>query len=179
MKNSTLLYRTLFLIILIAGSAHLVTYASHNNTEKSDASTKKPATTVENTISTEEKSNTIKEEVLEVETNVIEGKWKVSYDSSELNGSIIYAIKKEANVFNAYTHTYEDENGYTQKAEGTKTLAITSFDGKKGVGNYSVQFEGESYTIACKIELLDDNTFTLSYDYYGYSDVETWKKVQL
>lgn len=177
MKNSTLLYRSLLFIILIAGSAHLVTYASQSNTEKSDTSTEESTTTVENTIPSEEKSEPSKEEVLNEETNAIEGKWKVSYDSSELKGSIIYIIKKESNVFNAYTHTYEDKDGYTQKAEGAKTLVITTFDGKKGVGNYSVEFEGENYTIECKIELLDDNTFTLSYDYYGYSDVETWKKV--
>lgn len=175
MKNSTLLYRSLFFIILIAGGAHLVTYASQNNTEKLDVPTNN--TIDENSISTKEEINTSKEEAIDIRTSPIEGTWKVSYDSEELNGSIIYAIKKEANVFNAYTHTYEDKDGYTQKAEGTKILVITSFDGQKGVGNYTVEFEGERYTIECKIKMLDASTFTLSYDYYGYSDVETWKKV--
>lgn len=177
MKNSTLLYRSLFFIILIAGGAHLVTYASQNGTEKLDIPTNN--TSSEHSITTKEEINTPKEEAIDAETNSIEGTWKVSYDSEELNGSIIYAIKKEATVFNAYTHTYEDKNGYTQKAEGTKIVVITSFDGQKGVGNYTIEFEGERYTIECKINMLDDTTFTLSYDYYGYSDVETWKKVTL
>jgi len=31
--------------------------------------------------------------------------------------------------------------------------------------------------VPCQIDMVDENTFKLSYDYYGYSDVETWKRL--
>ena len=102
------------------------------------------------------------------------GKWKVTYKS--LKGSVVYNIKKEGKSFNAYTNEIQDENGYGEKVPSVKTLIIKSFDGKKGKGIYKIEFEGKKYDVPCKVKLVDENTFQLSYDYYGYKDTEVWKK---
>lgn len=163
MKNSTLLFRSLLVIVLVAGGAHLVTYASQNNSSSIPKTTN---SSNENTISN-------------YETDYIVGKWKVTYNSKEFNGAIVYDIQKEGNTFNAYTHEYQDEKGYGEKAKKTKILIIKSFDGYKGKGEYKIEYEGETYNVACTIDMVDENTFKLSYESYGYSDVETWKRVQL
>lgn len=155
MKNSTLLFRSLFFIILIASSAHLVTYASQNNTEK---------------------LNSLEENKEKSKTDYIIGSWKFKYNSTDFNGAVIYEIKKEKGFFNAYIFEYQDENGNSQKAKNVKTLVIKSFDGYKGKGQYMITYKGEKYDVDCNIDMLDENTFKLNYDYYGYSDVETWKK---
>lgn len=188
MKNSTLVFRSLGIIILLAGVAHLFTFASNNGDPLHQE--KKPS------IAEIEQSNDTlgkaklenypeKDESLSIqenhsnyneETDYIIDKWKVNYNSSAYDGSIIYEIKKEGKVFNAYTYQYEDKNGNAQKAEGAKTLIIKSFDGYKGKGIYKIEYEGERFDIACQIDMVDENTFKLSYDYYGYADIETWKR---
>ncbi|WP_109853283.1 hypothetical protein [Aquimarina sp. AU58] len=184
MKNSTLLFRSLAVVILLAGSAHLASYASQssNDTSRTDLE--------ENTISQfpDEKKQTIENEgdnkeasntstnYYNKETDYIIGNWRVTYHSKEFMGAIVYTIKKEDNVFNAYTYQYEDESGNSKKAKGTKALIIKSFDGYKGKGIYTIEYKKQMYDIECAIDMVDENTFKLSYDYYGYSDVETWKR---
>ena len=162
MKNSTLIFRSLMVIILLAGGAHLVTYAAQNN-----------SSIVPNTTNSSEENI-----VPNYETDYIVGKWIVKYNSKEFKGAIVYDIQKEGNTFNAYTYEYQDEKGYGEKAEKTKTLIIKSFDGYKGKGEYKIEYEGETYDVECNIDMVDENTFKLSYEYYGYGDVETWKRVQ-
>lgn len=158
MKNSTLLFRSLIIIALLAGIPHLFAYATEQPTPNVAAATV-------DTTTTEPTKN-----------DFILGNWKVDYQTPELTGAIIYTIKKEGEQFTAYTHQYADENGYTEQAERTKTLVITQFDGYKGKGTYLVAYEGKKYEMECQIDMVDENTFKLSYDYYGYADVETWKR---
>ncbi len=188
MKNSTLLFRSLGIVILLAGTAHLFTFAAN----KGDFNNKDNAVVMsENDLTSDSLANTALRESTagkaikpkqqngtnyKQATDYIIDKWKVTYSSEEYKGSIIYEIKKVGKIFEAYTYQYEDENGYSQKAEGAKTLTIESFDGYKGKGIYKIEYEGEKYDIACQIDMVDENTFKLSYDYYGYSDVETWKR---
>ena len=174
MKNSTLLFRSLIVIILIAGSAHLVTYASQNNARNLNSIKKN--TFFDTTVSTDKKETPAERNALNSETDYIIGRWKVKYNSTDFNGAVIYEMKKEKGVFNAYIFEYHDENGNSQKAENLKTLVIKSFDGYKGKGQYIITYEGKKYNVDCTIDMLDENTFKLSYDYYGYSDVETWIK---
>lgn len=188
MKNSTLLFRSLGIVILLAGTAHLFTFAAN----KDDFNQKDNALVIsENDLTSDSLENTAHRESTidkaikskqengtnyKQETDYIIDKWKVTYSSEEFKGSIIYEIKKVGNIFEAYTYQYEDENGHPQKAEGAKTLTIKSFDGYKGKGIYKIEYEGEKYDIECQIDMVDENTFKLSYDYYGYGDVETWKR---
>lgn len=174
MKNSTLLFRSLFFIILIAGGAHLVSYAT-------DLPVKKAVTTlteVPSSVSESRTSSTFTEELPETSlTDYILGRWRVQYNSKDFTGAIQYLLTKEGSEFHAYTDRYEDKHGNTQKAPKVKTLVITVFDGYKGSGRYTLTYQGKTYTIDCQIHMEDKTTLQLSYDYYGYSDVETWKKL--
>lgn len=150
MKNSTLIFRSLAVIVFLTGIAHMASYASP------------------------------KKEVMQpieiIDSISLEGKWKVNYATEDFKGAIIYSIKKEDQSLHAYTYQYQDESGATEKAEGTKTLTIQNFDGSQGNGIYTIEYEKKSYEVDCKITMTDSNTFELSYDYYGYSDVEIWKR---
>ncbi|WP_431127618.1 hypothetical protein [Flagellimonas flava] len=176
MKNSTLVFRSLGILIFLAGLAHLFSFGV-------DASDDTPTSPTETSAALEQQPKAeipmekpVTKTAYNPETDHLIGQWKVAYNTEDFKGAIIYNIKKEGKVFNAYNHQYEDENGYSQKAEGTKTLTITKFNGSKGKGIYSIAYKGEQYEVDCKIALVDKNSFTLSYDYYGYGDVETWKK---
>ncbi len=107
---------------------------------------------------------------------LLPGQWIVDYDNAVFKSTIVYEIKKEAEQFIAYTAFYQDENGYSVKAEGNKSLIIHSFDGQKGKGIYLLIHEGQQYEVPCEISRQDQKSFQLSYDYYGYSDVEDWNR---
>ncbi len=188
MRNSTLVFKSLGIIVLLAGIAHLFTYVAKKDSLKDEENTAIShevmlvADSLENSITSSSPKKTEltpvkkKRTSYNEETDYIIDKWKVAYNSSDFSGSIIYDIRKEGKVFNAYTYQYEDKNGNIQKAEDAKVLMIKSFDGYKGIGIYKIEYEGEKYDIDCQIDMVDENTFKLSYDYYGYSDVETWKR---
>lgn len=190
MSNTTLFLRSLAVIILLSGFAHIFAYTSQGSQPEVVVETSLPTDTsnslldtiAEPSASTEvAKTDTPPKQLpkptnYNAETDYITGKWKVTYDSEAFKGAIIYNLKKEGKTFNAYTFQYEDENGYSQKAEGFNILTIKKFDGYQGTGIYKLEYEGEKYDVACQIDMVDENTFKLSYDYYGYSDVETWKR---
>lgn len=176
MKNSTLVFRSLAVIIFIAGGAHLASYASQSNAYNTTYNYQESIDSIKKEEIAKPKTNQKKPEKSNLGTDYITGKWKVNYNSKEFKGAIIYNLLKEGKKFNAYTHKYLDENGYAQKAGNTKAVIITSFDGYKGRGIYKIEYEGEKYDVKCNIDMVDENTFKLSYDHYSYSDVETWKK---
>ncbi|MEL7121297.1 MAG: hypothetical protein AAFO07_17755 [Bacteroidota bacterium] len=172
MKHSTLFFRSLIVVVLLAGFAHYFSYGAQQNTLI--ANIKSP------TQEGQQDSITSKENTISQNENNLDlfiGKWKVSYNSDDFDGAVIYDIKKEGATYNAYTYEYADKDGYTEKAEAVKTLVIQKFEGKLGEGTYFFEYEGKKYDAACSIKLIDDSTFTLSYEYYGYADVETWKKI--
>ncbi|WP_299247361.1 hypothetical protein [uncultured Aquimarina sp.] len=184
MKNSTLLFRSLAIIIFLTGSAHLIrlgysytedppNYDSISNYHKTNSSTIDEGT-AEDFVKKE--SNTKKTNSYDKNIDYIIGKWIVNYRSDEYNGAIVYDLRKENQVFNAYTLEYLDIKGNSQKADGNKVLTIKKFDGYKGNGVYKIEYEGEEYKVDCSIDMVDENTFKLSYEYYGYGDIETWKR---
>ncbi|WP_109298725.1 hypothetical protein [Aquimarina sp. AU474] len=180
MKSSTLLFRSLAILILIAGSAHLVSYASINSespkSNRKEDTNNTPVSETENskTSTTSEIEN---KESINYSTDYIIGKWEVAYTSKDFKGVVIYNLKKEKGIFNAYTYQYENESGDIEQAKKSKVLIIEKFDGYKGAGKYLIDYEGKQYDVKCNIDMINENTFKLSYDYYGYSDVETWKKL--
>ncbi|MEM9024559.1 MAG: hypothetical protein AAGB22_12505, partial [Bacteroidota bacterium] len=111
------------------------------------------------------------------ETDFLTGTWKVSYETEEFTGAVIYSLKKEGTAFVAYTSRYEDEKGRSQQADNAKTLILESFDGYIGHGIYTMEYEGERYDASCRIDMVDENTFELRYEFQGYGDVETWKRL--
>ncbi len=174
MKNSTLFFRTLFFIILIAGTAHLVTYASQQKVNTNESL--ETEVSFEDTVEQTKQESKTEENNRDLETDYIIGKWKVIYDDKDFKGGIVYEIKKEGNVFNASTLEYQDEKGNSQKAKKIKTLVIKKFDGYKGKGIYIITYKGKKYDVECDIDMVDENTFKLSYESYGYSDIETWER---
>lgn len=189
MKNSTLLFRSLLIVIVIAGSAHFMMYSA---SDKKNTSSKIKETPFNETKSPILKDSIIKEKIMEKKTikpknhakpkynpatDFIIDKWKVTYNEKDFKGSVIYQIKKENKKFNAYTFAYQDEHGNSQKAKKQeKILIIISFDGYKGKGIYHLEYEGKKYDVECQIDMVDENTFKLSYEYYSYGDIETWKR---
>ncbi|WP_299549281.1 hypothetical protein [Seonamhaeicola sp.] len=177
MKNSTLLFRSLAIIILIAGVAHLVRLGRSYTTGESVSYTTSPIVDEHtNTDFTESDSNSKKILNYNENTDYITGTWLANYKSAEFEGAVLYHLKKEGRVFNAYAMEYQDVHGNSQKAEGHKVLTIKRFDGYKGKGVYKMEYKGKIHNMDCSIDMVDENTFKLSYDYYGYSDVETWKR---
>lgn len=180
MKNSKLIFRSLATIIFITGIAHLASFAfqkdnlNYNYEEinkesiYSEYEDKKQKFHKTNTGNKKTKSGS--------ENDYILGKWKVIYDNQNFKGSIVYNIKKEGQKFNAYIYQYQYKEGYTEKGEETKILIIKKIDGNKGKGIYTIEYEQQQYKVDCNINRLDENTFTLSYDYYGYKGTETWKR---
>ncbi|MEM7187330.1 MAG: hypothetical protein AAF466_11790 [Bacteroidota bacterium] len=160
MKYTWLALKSALVIVVLAGAAHYF----------SSVAIEQPETT------TTEMVVPVSSETVEAETDFLEGLWKVRYRSTEFNGNVVFSIKKENDRYNAYMHQYEDEHGYSEEADGEKALEITQFDGAKGSGIYPFEYENEVYEIECDIKKVDENTFELSYDYYGYSDTETWKR---
>ena len=151
MKKTTLIFRSLGILVLLTGIAHLFSLAAQKNT----------INTIADETVTMDSSSAILENVSEEgtlksqgqttspttmtdnrSTDYIIGQWRVTYNSEAFKGAIIYNIKKEGNVFNAYTHQYEDDRGYTQKGEGTKALMIKTFDGYTAKGTYIITYEG-------------------------------------
>ena len=113
---------------------------------------------------------------IQQDNSLLVDSWKVEYKSDTFNGSVIYKIRKVKKKFNAYLTEYQNANGDNQKVDGGKILEITSFNGDTGKGFYLLKYQGETYKVKCKIKIIDNNTFTLKYDYYGYAGVETWER---
>lgn len=170
MKNSTLIFRSLIVILVLAGIAHYLNHLSFTTIANKDTE----VTTNASSNSNEKKLNIEKSKISE--ESYLEGNWKVSYNTNDFKGSIVYEIKKDGEIFHAYTLQYVDEQGYSENADFEKALVIHFFNGSKGKGTYQIEYENEWYDVDCIITKVDDATFKLSYDYYGYSDVETWKK---
>ncbi|MEM9546446.1 MAG: hypothetical protein AAGA77_10770 [Bacteroidota bacterium] len=185
MKSSTLIFRSTIVIFILAGFAHYFTYANQSaSTIKNEAEPLKsemPPAANENVYGHEAHTSNSdipldQDPESKPEVRFLIGTWKVKYTSEEFTGAVVYKIKKEGSVYNAYTYRYEDENGYSEKAEEIKSLTIKPFSGNSAKGMYRIAYEGEKYEVECQIKKISDTSFSLSYDYYGYSDTETWKK---
>ncbi|PCE64789.1 hypothetical protein [Sediminicola luteus] len=186
MKNSTLFFRTLALVVFIAGGAHLFSYLSYDGEMVANGAAESQ---LEKEIITDEKEenmlvndktpekDALPAKAVEVDKETLTGQWKVEYDTEDYKGSIVYRIKNESGKHKAYTHEYRDPAGNAQKAEGDLVLVIDRFEGETGKGTYTIEYEGKSYEIEAKLKRVNAKTFTLSYDYYGYGDTETWKKL--
>jgi major membrane immunogen (membrane-anchored lipoprotein) len=184
MKIADKIFKSVGYVIILGGLALLIFYAVYPSELYGDADynyvseTEKSEYVTETTNQTSQQNteNAVIENQKE-ETSTLEGHWKVTYNSQDLKGAMVYSIKKEGKKFIAYTYEMQDENGYGQKTPAEKALTIKSFNGKRANGTYKLEYEGKTYDVPCKIKLIDTNTFQLSYDYYGYGDTETWKRV--
>ncbi|NER11845.1 hypothetical protein GWK08_00175 [Leptobacterium flavescens] len=172
MKNSKLLFISILIIAVLAGTAHL--FAGIEST----GDTETPVFVPSPAIQEEEEQVQRQPETQQQKTNweLLEGKWEVMYKSDDFTGSIVYRISKDKNSMNAYTVKYIDENGDSLNSEKL-VLIVKSFSGKSGKGTYKLEYEGKAYDIPCKVKMTDPNHFELSYSYYDYSDKETWTRI--
>lgn len=178
MKNSTLLFRSLAIIIFIAGVAHLVNLGLKNTSETSQVEyySGEDFPLTEDSKLAENNTDSIPQNYNET-IDYIVGSWKVTHKTKDFDGAILYTLKKEGNVFNAYSIAYLDTQENKEQITPKKILVIDQFDGYKGSGSYNFTYEGAQYDVACQIDMIDENTFAMSYEFYGYGDVETWKRV--
>lgn len=178
MKTANIVFKVLGYIIILGGLGLLVLYALYPSQYEMDYYTQEEYVESNSVTEpkTEEKTTTIQKGTTGQKEVSLVGKWQVAYKS--LSGSVVYNMKKEGRLLNAYTSEIRDENGYGEKIPVVKTLIIKSFNGQRGRGTYKVEFEGKKYDVPCKIQLIDKYTFQLSYDYYGYKDTEVWKRVK-
>jgi SHS2 domain-containing protein len=184
MKTADTIFKILGYVIILGGLALLTYYAVYTSEMYTGSEYEYFSDTEESEYKTETTNKTPQEETKQVavenpkkEAQTLAGQWKVTYNAQNLKGAVVYKIKKEGKKLTAYTYEMQDENGYGQKTSIEKALTINAFKGKNANGIYKLEYEGKTYDVPCKIILIDANTFKLSYDYYGYSDTETWKRV--
>ena len=100
MKDSTLFFRSLAIIILIAGIAHLVRLGgSYTRAGPTADSAKDFNETIDSLAEKRTNENPIAIP-FDDDTDYIVGKWIVQYKSEEFNGLVLYDLK------NAFTYTW-------------------------------------------------------------------------
>lgn len=107
--------------------------------------------------------------------NNLLGKWKTTYDYEGQKLDVVYEIKNNSNKVKAFSIKMTIL-GESQKDDTMVMSNITMNDGK-GKTKYYIEYEGKKYNVDAKLKLKDNNTLIVSYSYYGYSDNETWKRV--
>ncbi|PCE66037.1 hypothetical protein [Sediminicola luteus] len=104
----------------------------------------------------------------------LHGHWKTTYDYQGDKVEVTYQIKTEAKKTQARTVKMSMQ-GQSEKDDTLVMSNITMSNGK-GSTKYHIEYEGEKYDVDAKLKLVDKNTLEVSYDFYGYSDTETWKR---
>ncbi|MGX1931084.1 hypothetical protein [Flagellimonas sp. 2504JD4-2] len=163
MHNLKLFVISLVVIVTLAGIPHLV--AEQTKPESKEVLTTTPQKTLQQPDQVEKENN-----------NVLLGKWKVTYDPGEFKGAAINKISEHNGKITGVTVAYMDEYGNVEEANDI-ILEITAEKTELYKGVYRLDYEGESYKVPCKIQLVSETQLRLSYDYYGYADTEIWNKI--
>ncbi len=146
MKNSVLLFRSILIIALLTGIAHLFSSKSTFNPD----------------------SNT--------GFDFLDREWKNEYYSESTQANLVYRFYREHNVYKAYLIRIENQKGTTYINSTKESITIHNFDGKKGSGIYNFEYQGENHISPCEIIIQNKDSFKLCYEYYGQSECEIWKK---
>lgn len=112
-----------------------------------------------------------------VAEQVLEGRWRVEYDEPWFTGSLVYDLREEEDGIKGYLVEIVDENGQSVSANSL-IFELRSWDGTKGEGIYSMEYEGDRYEAECDIELQSTDWLRVRYSYYGYDGNETWTRVE-
>lgn len=91
----------------------------------------------------------------------------------EEEGSVIYELKIENEELIGYSIALFDVNG-ASIPDQTKVFKLKSFKNNLGKGLYFMEYEGENYEVPCQLKL-EDGILYVSYDYYGYKNIERWE----
>lgn len=112
-----------------------------------------------------------------VAEHVLEGRWRVEYDETWFTGSLVYDLREEDDGIKGYLVEIVDENGYSVSANSL-IFELRTWDGTKGEGIYSMEYEGDRYEAECDIELQSRGRLRVRYSYYGHDGDETWRRVE-
>ncbi|MEM8897631.1 MAG: hypothetical protein AAGC85_05980 [Bacteroidota bacterium] len=174
MKHTKLALISILIITVLAGVPHLFANYLQPNEETHTVVSEENEVSEETNL-TEEKSDVKETQPASIYSPLI-GTWKASYESAEFTGQILYQFRQEGGKVKAYSVKLTDENGDSME-DNTLAIAISSFENPKGKGIYYIEYEGEKYEIECGLRLSKSGELIISYDYYGYTDTETWQKI--
>ena len=174
MKHTKLALISMLIIMVLAGVPHLFANYLEPNDEPQTVLTEENESAEEATL-TEETSDAIEIQPTSTNSPLI-GTWKASYESEEFTGEVLYQFRQEGSTIKAYSVKLTDENGDSME-DNTMAISVSSFENQNGKGTYYMEYEGEKYEIACELKLSSSGKLIISYDYYGYTDTETWQKL--
>lgn len=109
--------------------------------------------------------------------NPLIGKWEAEYEENNEKSYVTYEFRNENGTLNCYTTYVKDDKGRGEKHESLAIKDIT-FEGERGTGKFKLAHEGKDYELRAKLKLEDGNTLTISYSAWGYTDKETWKRLE-
>ncbi|MDC8005321.1 hypothetical protein POV27_14760 [Aureisphaera galaxeae] len=168
MSNTKLFFISIGIIALLAGVPHITANLSYANT------TEIVETPKEKIISEVTEAEPFEEEETINESPFL-GKWRASFNYDGTMGYMIVRITSKKGKMVGHIIAYEDDLG---NSEGAKDLVLQFKKEKKSGWSaiYTTEYENETYQIPCTVKLLSPSQLQLSYDYYGFSDIETWTK---
>ena len=111
------------------------------------------------------------------QNNPLAGEWEVEYQENNEKSYVTYEFRNENGKLTCYTTYIKDDNGYGEKHESLAIKDVT-FKREKGSGKFMFAYEGKKYEVRANLELIDSNTLVISYSAWGYSDSETWKRLE-
>ncbi len=161
MKNSTLLLRSLLIVVTIAGIPHtLALYVS--STKESD-------------IAEPQIPEIVTDEVNEGWEPYWVGKYEVSFDG--IKEKAHYEIREKSDQYKCYSILLIDANGnsFEDNAIVMEDIQITDSIAK---AVYQIEYEGKKLKVDSQMKMDDEGNVTLSYNYYGYEGKENWKRLE-
>ena len=109
--------------------------------------------------------------------HVLDGRWRVRYDEPWFTGSVVYDLREEDDGIRGYLVEIVDAEGRLF-SDNSLILELRTWDGTRGQGLYSMEYEGERYEAECDIELQPAGRLRVRYRYYGYLGDELWMRVE-
>ena len=166
MSNTTLFFRSLLIVAVLAGIPHaLALYANQKDTSTSYEQ-EKPDTTSEDEAPLQD---------LKDWAYYWQGKYEVSFEG--LKEKAIYEIKNTDGQLSCYSVALIDAEGnrYDDNSLVMKSISIEEY---KATAKYTIDYEGEKYEVDSQILMDEEGNLTLSYTYYGYEGKETWTRIK-
>ncbi len=109
--------------------------------------------------------------------HVLAGRWRVEYDDSWFTGSLTYELRQRAEGLRGYLVEIAGEDGRSP-GDDSLIFELRSWDGTRGDGIYSMEYEGRRYEMECDLELLSTGELRLRYRYSGDPLTEIWTRVE-
>lgn len=109
--------------------------------------------------------------------HVLKGRWRVRYNEPWFTGSAVYDLREEDDGIRGYLVEIVDADGRSF-FDDALILELHTWDGTRGQGLYSMDYEGERYEAECDIELQSEGRLRVRYRTYGYRGDELWMRLE-